>query len=143
MHHAFAVRSVNSSHEDLEKFIAQQSENGDACHARMLEAKQTLDHLLHDVHILALEMKSHETVLETEIENLNMTKLSVDTIEDQYQEDLETCKKQQQEALAESKQYEAELRELDQIANPSVTYKDNVTNTSKAAILLQQGTLRP
>jgi len=139
--HAYTVHLANRTHHDLENFIAQQAESGDACHARMLEAKRTLDHLLHDVHTLALEVGSHETVLQTLIEDLNMTKLSTDAIEDSYKKELENCEKEKIDALAELQQYRAELKELEQIANPAVRYEHALKqNTSKTSLLQTKST---
>ena len=49
--------------DELDKFLLASKASGDACHARMLEAKRSLDHLLRDLKSLAAQINSHEEVL--------------------------------------------------------------------------------
>jgi len=130
----------------LERFITEQSFEGDACSARLLETKRALDGLLKDLKALSLQVDSHEEVLETETENLNITQLSVLAVEKTHGEGVEDCDREKQDALDRVSQYQSELDELTQIAKPSVRYNHvikaqeqgigNVNNDS--ASLIQQ-----
>jgi len=123
----------------LERFITEQSFEGDACSARLLETKRALDGLLKDLKALSLQVDSHEEVLETETENLNITQLSVLAVEKTHGEGVEDCDREKQDALDRVSQYQSELDELTQIAKPSVRYNHvinagNVSNDSLSLI---------
>lgn len=117
---------MNESTDSLQKFVAGQQASSDACSARLLEAKRALDGLLHDVRTLSQEVMSHETLLSTEAENLNMTHLAIESAEQVYEQEDGECNRQQDEARQDLAQYKAELLELIQIAEPNTRY-DAVT----------------
>lgn len=119
-------REVNESQTILDSFIDEQSKSGDACSSRLMESKRTLDGLLHDLKEISLEVASHEKILETETENLNITYQSIDAVNIEVAEALKKCKKEREEAVKEVAQYSAELEELVQIAEPSVRYHHSV-----------------
>jgi len=123
MKHTKLERSMNESHDSLQKFIGDQDASSDACSARLLEAKRTLDGLLHDVRTLSEEVLSHETLLSTESENLKMTHLAIESAEQSYEHEKGACKNEQDEARQDLSQYQAELRELVQIAQPNTRYE--------------------
>jgi len=114
----------------LEEFIQKQEDSGDACSSRLLEAKRVLDGLLADVKSLSVQVDSHEEVLETETENLNITEESVKAVEIVHDEAIADCDKEKQDAIDRVSQYQSELAEMDQIAKPSVRY-DHVTKVYK------------
>lgn len=121
--HRKLERTMNASQDLLQKFIASQEDSSDACSARLLEAKRVLDGLLHDVRTLSAEVVSHETLLVTVTENLNITHLAIDSAEETYDQEKTECQLEQDKAREDLSQYEAELRELLQIADPDARYE--------------------
>merc|ERR1719310_2527496 len=124
--HLMQLGVLNETEKDLAKSIAEQKSTDVACSARLLQAKRKLDALLKETKTLSMQVDGHEEVLETENENLNVTKMSIAAVESDYDAAIEECEKQKKEALKDLKQYSAELKELEQIANPTATY-----NTAK------------
>merc|ERR1719428_571463 len=110
-----------------------------------MEAKRALDSLTSEAKSLSNQVNSHEEVLETESENLNITKASILAVELEYTEDVKECNRLKAEALKDMKQYAAELKELREIANPKAkyTHKESVeipTPSPKAKLgLLELG----
>eukprot|EP00746_Dinoflagellata_sp_MGD_P162326 gnl/MRDRNA2_/MRDRNA2_89839_c0_seq1.p1 gnl/MRDRNA2_/MRDRNA2_89839_c0~~gnl/MRDRNA2_/MRDRNA2_89839_c0_seq1.p1 ORF type:complete len:514 (+),score=87.18 gnl/MRDRNA2_/MRDRNA2_89839_c0_seq1:89-1630(+) len=135
-HHSWGLehhkleRAANESQGALERFINGQAKSDDACSARLMEAKRALDGLLHDLHSLTQQVKSHEDVVKTETENLNITHLAIDSLEEQFKEDMELCKEDQEQARADRQDLEQELQELIQIAQPEVRYEHVSTSAS-------------
>merc|ERR1719359_267812 len=121
------MEQLNKSEGVLDDFIKAQKNAGTACSARLLEAKRSLDQLNSDSKSLSNQVNSHQEVLETESENLNITKLSIKSVEDEYDTDIKECDRLKAEAIKDMKQYEAELKELQQIANPKARYTDKVS----------------
>lgn len=124
-HHHHIMHDADETEAELDAFIRSQEESGDACSSRLLEAKRSLDGLIHDLRSLTSQVDSHQEVLETEEENLKATKLSIKAARATYREQIKMCKKEREAAIADLTQYTAELEELKQIANPSV--RSNLT----------------
>lgn len=122
MRHSMYLSVLNETEKGLAKSIAEQKSTDVACSARLLSAKRKLDTLLKETKTLSLQIDGHEQVLETESENLNITKMSMEAVESDYDAAIEECEKLKKEALEDLKQYSAELKELEQIANPSAIY---------------------
>merc|ERR1719265_316495 len=116
------LSALNKTEKDLAKSIAEQKSTDVACSARLLSAKRKLDALLKEMKTVSMQVDGHEQVLETENENLNVTKMSIAAVESSYDAAVEECEKLKKEALKDLKQYSAELKELEQIANPTATY---------------------
>merc|ERR1719281_107541 len=108
----------------LDDFIKKQKESGDACSARLLDAKRGYDGLLKDVKALTTQIDAHEKVLEAENADLSATLDAIKEVEDEFDEDIAKCKKEKKEALDDKAGFEAELEELKQIAKPAVRYQD-------------------
>jgi len=103
---------------DIDKFIAAQLAGADHCHAKLLEARRTLDGLEGQVHALADAIASH-----TDIEKSN-TKLLKDAIDEKgaaqkaWEDAIDACEaKGLDPTLA---QYKKEIEELENIASPKV-----------------------
>jgi len=122
LRHSMYLSVLNATEKDLAKSIAEQKSTDVACSARLLSSKRKLDALLKEAKTLSLQIDGHEEVLETESENLNITKMSMEAVESDYDAAIEECEKLKAEALKDLKQYSAELKELEQIANPSASY---------------------
>jgi len=124
MRHSMQLSVLNKTEADLAKSIAEQKSSDIACSARLLQSKRKLDGLLKETKILSMQVAGHEEVLETESENLKVTKESIAAVESAYDAAIEDCEKLKKEALEDLKQYTAELKELQQIANhPAATYE--------------------
>jgi len=125
--HAVQMEQLKKSEDVLDDFIKAQKNAGTACSARLMEAKRALDSLNTDSKSLSNQVNSHEEVLETESENLKITKMSIDAVEDEYEADIKECDRLKAEAIKDMKQYEAELKELEQIADPKARYTHKVS----------------
>merc|ERR1719262_601874 len=125
--HTKLTHAADEAKDTLQEFIAAQGASDDACSSRLLEAKRSLDGLLHDLKSLSTQVEDHMTVLEVETQNLKATELSIDAVEDQHHEDTLKCDEEREQALADLAQYTAELQELTQIAKPSLRYEHVVT----------------
>merc|ERR1719393_831359 len=121
--HQQKLKNVSQSQEEFDKFIEGQTKSDSACSARMMESKRALDSLLGDVKALSKQVDSHEAVLETEAENLNITTLAIDAVNAEFAEDNKKCVQQREEAQKDLAQYQAELAELERIADPEFRYK--------------------
>merc|ERR1719235_1530015 len=143
--HAIQMQQLQKAEGVLDDFIKAQAAAGTACSARLMEAKRALDSLTSEAKSLSNQVNSHEEVLETESENLNITKASILAVELEYTEDVKECNRLKAEALKDMKQYAAELKELREIANPKAkyTHKESVdipTPSPKAKLgLLELG----
>merc|ERR1719387_99502 len=93
-----------------------------ACSARLMESKRALDGLLGDVKALSKQVDSHEAVLATEAENLNITTLAINAVNEEFAEDNKKCVQERKEAQKDLAQYKAELAELERIADPELRY---------------------
>jgi len=124
--HAVKVTEVNHAKDVLDDFIKAQKKAGTACSARLMEAKRALDRLLEDAKSLSTQITSHESVLETENEKLKLTMISVASVEKDFADDVKECDNMKADALKEMKQYSAELKELQEIANPKAKYTDKL-----------------
>merc|ERR1719379_1511246 len=118
----------------LDSFIEKQKNSGDACSARLMEAKRAYDGLLKDVKLLAAQIDAHEKALEAENADLSQTLESIKEVEDEHADDIEKCEEERKQALKEKKGFEAELEELRQIANPAVRYKDTQAADTSAKV---------
>jgi len=125
--HALQLNALKKSEDVLDDFVKAQKNAGTACSARLMEAKRALDHLNSEAKSLANQVNSHEEVLETESSNLNITKSSIKAVEEEYDADVTECDRLKAEAIKDMAQYEAELKELKEIANPKARYTDKTS----------------
>jgi len=124
--HSKLTDASEEAKDALDDFIQAQGESDDACSARLLESKRSLDGLLHDLKSLSLQVEDHETVLEVESKNLNISKMSIEAVVETHHEATERCEAERAQAIEELTQYTAELEELNQIAKPEVRYTEAV-----------------
>eukprot|EP00746_Dinoflagellata_sp_MGD_P101068 gnl/MRDRNA2_/MRDRNA2_41160_c0_seq2.p1 gnl/MRDRNA2_/MRDRNA2_41160_c0~~gnl/MRDRNA2_/MRDRNA2_41160_c0_seq2.p1 ORF type:complete len:740 (-),score=186.41 gnl/MRDRNA2_/MRDRNA2_41160_c0_seq2:92-2311(-) len=122
--HHVLKRVANESHGSLDTFIQEQAESGDACSARLMESKRALDGLMKDLKAIEAQVESHEEVLSTETENLNITHNAIDAVEATNSQEVEMCKEEKQEAQKDVIMHTKELQELEQIAKPSVRFQE-------------------
>lgn len=126
LHHMSLVGVVNKSKSLLDKFIDAQTASKSACSSRLMESKRVLDGLLKDVASLNSQVMSREEIVETETENLAISKMSLEAVKTEYYKSMRHCKQQRKEAIEDYKKYAQELNELNQIAMPSERYNHAV-----------------
>lgn len=136
--HRALHQALNASEGSLEAYIQEQADSENACSARLAEAKRALDGLLHDVNSLSAQVEAHEEVLETEAQNLQISKDSIDAVEAAHAEEIAACEAQRAEAKADVERYTAELEELRQIADPEVRYEHVAHETPAPPALTQE-----
>merc|ERR1719161_831239 len=110
------------ANDTLDVFIKMQNSSNDACSSRLMESKRVLDGLLKDLKAIEEQVDSHEELLETETENLNITHNAIDAAESMYETDTHQCNEEREGAKNDLAMYNAELEELKQIAEPGVRY---------------------
>jgi hypothetical protein len=118
--HRSLETAMNKSQSLLDKFIEAQTSSKDHCSARLMESKRVLDGILGNLRVLSKQVTSKEEVVETETENLKITKLSISAVTTEFTKQTKICKEEHNEAVQELKMYSSELDELLSIANPSV-----------------------
>merc|ERR1719217_1001887 len=99
--------------------------SGDACHARVLEAKHLLNELHTRLQDLQRDIEAKEDVVEAEQAVLEGERTKKKALEDWKETELEKCKEEREEAEKMHQQYTSELKELRQIAAPNVTISLN------------------
>lgn len=147
--HTKLTHAADEAKDTLQEFIDAQQDSDEACSSRLLEAKRSLDGLLHDLKSLSTQVEDHMTVLEVEEQNLKATELSIDAVIDEHNEATQKCEEEKEAALKDLAQYTAELEELEAIAKPSVRFEHVVTvegmpvteaPTEESPALLEEGT---
>merc|ERR1719421_2270020 len=113
-------RDADKSLDELiAQFEAKNKGSGDACHARLLEAK----HLLNDLHTrlqdLQRDIEAKEDVVEAEQAVLEGERTKKKAIEEWKKTEMEKCKEEREEAEKMYQRYNNELKELQQIAAPN------------------------
>lgn len=104
----------------LDDFVAAQTATGDACHAKVLEAKRTLDGLSAKALGLSDSIEGHEAVIEGNTQLIRDGMESKENGDDTRAKDDQQCEDEHADALEENQKYRRELDELDQMANPAV-----------------------
>merc|ERR1719484_266418 len=108
---------------DMQEFIEQQKRSSDSCYSKHLEVKRTLDGLHQKVDILANEITSNDAIIQAHAK-ITMDKNDEKTAADEKNErDIEECKNIRDSDQKEVDQFQRELDELTNIANPSVRSK--------------------
>jgi len=137
---AMLRRGADDSLEGLvNKFAEKNMGSGDACHARVLEAK----HLLNDLHTrlqdLQRDIEAKEDVVEAEQAVLEGERTKKKAIEEWKKTEMEKCKEEREEAEKMYQRYNNELKELQQIAAPNVTMQLS-KNRTEGTITVQSTT---
>jgi uncharacterized protein YukE/predicted lactoylglutathione lyase len=108
---------------EMETFMAQQLASTDRCHAKILEARRTLDGVTAKVLQLSDEVEGQEAIIEANTLRIKgAIETSVNTGE-QKEGDLAQCDTDYTKNMADLDNHREELLELKQIANPSVRSK--------------------
>jgi len=114
-----ASRHLENTSE-LSKFIQAQQESNEACHAKELEAKRTLDGIASKVLMLSDEVEGQEAVVEAQAQMVkDMLSRGARSAESKKAEHHE-CNVQYNETWDELQRYRNEIIELHNIANPKL-----------------------
>merc|ERR1719482_1070422 len=109
------------SAEHIDGFIEAQGLSTDTCNAKMLEAKRSLDGLLHQVQELSMEIDGENTIIEGNTRVINEALERKRNAEDKHAQAYEACKKTFDEAKqGEPLKILAEIEELKNFADPEV-----------------------
>jgi hypothetical protein len=108
---------------DMQEFIEQQKRSSDSCYSKHLEVKRTLDGLHQKVDLLANEITSNGAIIQAHAK-ITMDKNDEKTAADEkHERDLDECKNIRDTDQKEVDQFQKELDELTNIANPTVRSK--------------------
>merc|ERR1719484_314865 len=108
---------------DMQEFIEQQKRSSDSCYSKHLEVKRTLDGLHQKVDILANEITSNDAIIQAHAK-ITMDKNDDKTAADEkHERDVEECKNNLDADQEEVDNFQKELDELTNIANPDVRSK--------------------
>jgi hypothetical protein len=121
---------------DMQEFIEQQKRSSDSCYSKHLEVKRTLDGLHQKVDLLSNEITSNGAIIQAHAK-ITMDKNDEKTAADEkHERDLEECKNILDADQQEVDNFQKELDELTNIANPDVRSKiafdTNVTDEVKS-----------
>lgn len=105
---------------DMDDFISQQTASTDACHAKMLEAKRTLDGLHAKVLALSGEIEAHDAIILAQTGIIDESTQKKQDAADQLAVEMQQCQDKYDADMVEVLGYDKELIELRQIANPQV-----------------------
>lgn len=138
-------RDADKSLDELiAQFETKNKGSGDACHARLLEAKHLLNELHTRLQDLQRDIEAKEDVVEAEQAVLEGERTKKKVLEEWKEGELQKCKEEREEAERMYQQYSNELKELQQIASPNVTMTLRKNQTSLIATsLLQQAQTEP
>jgi len=107
--------------DQLQDFMKAQDLSEDACHAKMLESKRTMDGLLQKVKQLGLEVDGENSIIEGNTATIKDALLKKKEAEDARARELELCAKTAAEARKEELgKIHAEITQMRQIADPEV-----------------------
>jgi hypothetical protein len=117
-----ASRHLENTSE-LSKFIQAQEESNEACHAKELEAKRTLDGIASKVLMLSDEVEGQESVVEAQAQMVkDMLSRGARSAESKKAEHHD-CNVQYNETWDDLQRYRNEIIELHNIANPKLRSK--------------------
>merc|ERR1719440_1163960 len=93
----------------------------DACHAKMLESKRTLDGLLLKVKQLGTEIDGENSIIEGNTATIKDALQKKKEAEEAREKEIEACKKTAEESRTEELgKIQAEITQMRQIADPQV-----------------------
>lgn len=104
----------------LDAFVQKQDSSTDACSAKVLEAKRTMDGVGSKVLALSETVEGNEAIIEANTQLIRDALRGKGTNDDKMQAALKACEDQHADDLAKNKRFDRELAELDAIAEPGV-----------------------
>jgi len=125
---------LSSDTVNIQAFIDAQKSSADACHAKMLEVRRTLDGLMSKVNALSDETEGYNAVIESNTGILHENTRNREDDKEMFEKDMAECERQYKLDIASSLNYEAEIKELEQIANPEVRSEIASSSDVRAAV---------
>jgi len=123
---------------DMQEFIEQQKRSSDSCYSKHLEVKRTLDGLHQKVDILSNEITSNDAVTQAHGKIVIDKNEEKDAADEKHDRDVEECGNIRDSDQKEVDQYQKELDELTNIANPEVrskiSFDSNMTDEVKSHV---------
>jgi hypothetical protein len=105
----------------MDDFIKAQGESSDVCHAKMLEAKRSLDGLIHQVQRLATEIEAENSVIEGNTNTIKDALEKKKHAEDVKESDIALCDEKAEAAKKDTLgSMKDEIDEMKNIADPKV-----------------------
>lgn len=105
----------------MDEFIKAQGESSDVCHSKMLEAKRSLDGLIHQVQRLATEIEAENSVIEGNTNTIKDALEKKKDAEDTKASDDALCDEKAEAAKTETLgAIKTEIAEMKNIADPKV-----------------------
>lgn len=111
---------ITSNTTEMEKFILEQQESSQACHAKLLEVRRTLDAILSKVNTLSDIVEAHDAIVAGNTQLIEDSVTQKNKNEKAFVDSLKECHKQYGLDLLALEQYRNEIKELEEIANPDV-----------------------
>merc|ERR1719515_430904 len=112
---------MEASPEQVQDFMAAQDLSEDACHAKMLESKRTLDGLLQKVKQLGTEIDGENSIIEGNTATIKDALQKKKEAEETKAKEIEVCIKTAEESRKEElTKIQAEITQMRQIADPQV-----------------------
>merc|ERR1719453_510207 len=108
---------------DMQAFIEQQKASSDSCYSKHLEVKRTLDGLHQKVDILSNEVTSNDAIIQAHTKMVMDKNDEKTAADEKHERDIDECKNIRETDQKEVDQFQKELDELTNIANPSVRSK--------------------
>jgi len=106
---------------NMDDFIKAQGESSDVCHAKMLEAKRSLDGLIHQVQRLATEIEAENSVIEGNTNTIKDALEKKKHAEDVKESDIALCDEKAEAAKKDTLgAMKDEIAEMKNIADPKV-----------------------
>jgi hypothetical protein len=107
--------------DQMNDFIKAQDLSSDACHAKMLEAKRTMDGLLAKVKQLGTEIEGENSIIEGNTATIKDALQKKKEAEEAKAREMEICEKTAEESRAEELgKIQKEIAQMRQIADPQV-----------------------
>merc|ERR1719515_403861 len=108
---------MEASPEQVQDFMAAQNLSSDVCHAKMLEAKRTLDGLLHKVKQLGTEIDGENSIIEGNTATIKDALQKKKEAEEKKAREIEVCTKTAEESRKEElSKIHTEIEQMRQIA---------------------------
>jgi len=111
---------ISSNITEMQTFIDEQKRSSQACHAKLLEVRRTLDGILAKVNALSDIVEAHDSIVAGNTRVIEDNVANKNAGEKAYKEALAECHHQYGLDLLALEGTRKEIKELEQIANPDV-----------------------
>jgi DNA repair ATPase RecN len=138
--HQAALHKVEKSKALLDKLMAGPPQVGNLCTSALLGVKQGVSSLVYDIKSLSDQVSTNVKTLESETRNLNNTMAAFNKVDHDFSQGMHDCTEKRKQASSDLSAYQAQLKELKQVAPFSqFTHTGKVEWPPVAPSLLQDG----